>query len=49
MNATSLAIVAVTLVSSLGTALAEPRQVAYPQAGPQFTVEVPDTWKPVYR
>ena len=41
--------IAATLLLSLGIAKTDAAEVAYPQQAPQFTIDVPETWKPVFR
>ena len=48
MRGKAITIAAATLLSFF-TQLAAAKEVPYPQEAPRFTIEVPDTWKPVYR
>jgi hypothetical protein len=48
MRAQTFALTAVALLS-LGISPLAAKEVAFPQQEPRFTIEVPDTWKPVFR
>ena len=48
MRAKRLALAA-ALLFSLGLSSGEAAEIGYPQAAPRFTLNVPETWKPVFR